>query len=63
MSTADLFNRLAARYDAWYEGPAGAAVFPAEVACLRPLLDGLPRVPRRGRRWSRSVPHRPQPWR
>jgi SAM-dependent methyltransferase len=43
MSTAGLFDRLAARYDAWYEGPAGAAVFPAEVACLRPLLDGLPR--------------------
>jgi len=41
--TADLFERLAARYDAWYDGPAGAAVFPAEVACLRPLLHGLPR--------------------
>ncbi len=43
MTTADLFERLAARYDAWYEGPAGAAVFPSEVACLRPLLAGLPR--------------------
>lgn len=43
MTTAELFERLAARYDAWYEGPAGAAVFPSEVACLRPLLAGLPR--------------------
>ena len=43
MSTADLFERLAARYDAWYDGPAGAAVFPSEVSCLRPLLAGLPR--------------------
>lgn len=43
MRTAALFERLTDRYDAWYEGPAGAAVFPAEVACLRPLLAGLPR--------------------
>lgn len=43
MKTAGLFERFAGRYDAWYEGPAGAAVFPSEVACLRPLLAGLPR--------------------
>jgi SAM-dependent methyltransferase len=43
VTTAELFERLAARYDAWYEGPAGAVVFPAEVACLQPLLEGLPR--------------------
>lgn len=43
VGTAGLFERLAARYDAWYDGPAGAAVFPSEVACLRPLLRGLPR--------------------
>jgi SAM-dependent methyltransferase len=43
VSTAGLFERLAARYDAWYESPAGAAVFPSEVACLAPLLAGLPR--------------------
>ncbi len=43
MSTARLFERLAARYDAWYEEPAGAAMFAAEVECLRPLLAGLPR--------------------
>ncbi len=40
--TAPLFERLAARYDAWYEGPVGRVLFPLEVACLRPLLDGLP---------------------
>jgi SAM-dependent methyltransferase len=43
MGTAGLFERLAARYDAWYDGPAGRAVFSSEVACLRPLLRGLPR--------------------
>lgn len=43
MSTAGLFERLAARYDAWYEGAAGTVVFPPEVACLRPLLGGLAR--------------------
>ncbi len=43
MVRASLFERLAARYDAWYDGPAGQAVFPSEVACLRPLLRGLPR--------------------
>ncbi len=41
MSVAELFERHAARYDAWYDGPAGAAVFSSEVACLRPLLAGL----------------------
>lgn len=40
---AALFNRLAGRYDAWYDGPAGAAVFPSEAKCLRLLLAGLPR--------------------
>ncbi len=43
MSTAKLFDRLAGGYDAWYDGPAGMAVFPSEVARLRPLLAGLPR--------------------
>lgn len=41
--TAALFDRLAAQYDAWYDGPAGTAVFPSEAKCLRPLLSGLPR--------------------
>jgi hypothetical protein len=41
--TAGLFDQLAARYDAWYDGPAGAAAFPSEAHCLRPLLIGLPR--------------------
>ena len=43
VSTAGLFERLAAGYDARYEGPAGAAVFPSELACLEPLMAGLPR--------------------
>jgi hypothetical protein len=43
MGTAGLFERLAAGYDAWYDGPAGPAVFPSEVACLRPRLSGLSR--------------------
>jgi SAM-dependent methyltransferase len=41
--TARLFSQLAGRYDAWYDGPAGTAVFPSEAECLRPLLSGLPR--------------------
>ena len=43
VGTAGLFERLAARYGAWHDGPVGAAVFPSEVACLAPLLRGLPR--------------------
>lgn len=35
-----MFERLADRYDAWYEGPAGRVAFPIEVDCLRPLLAG-----------------------
>ncbi len=42
MTTAPIFERLAERYDAWYEGPVGRVVFPLEVACLRPLLAALP---------------------
>jgi SAM-dependent methyltransferase len=41
--TAGLFERLAGRYDAWYEGAAGRIVFPLEVACLAPLLEGTGR--------------------
>ena len=41
--TAALFDRLAGRYDAWNDGPAGTAVFPSEAECLRRLLAGLPR--------------------
>jgi SAM-dependent methyltransferase len=41
--TAGLFDRLADRYDSWYDSPAGAAVFASELACLRPLLAGLAR--------------------
>ncbi len=37
-----LFETLAGRYDAWYEGPVGRVAFLAEVACLRPLLSEAP---------------------
>ena len=41
--TAALFERLAERYDAWYEDPAGRELFAMELACLRPLLQGTTR--------------------
>lgn len=41
--TAEPFDRLAERYDAWYDGPIGRVAFPAEVECLRPLLIDLPK--------------------
>lgn len=41
--SAELFDRLADRYDAWYERPPGSTIFPLEVGCLKLLLEGLPR--------------------
>lgn len=41
--TAEIFERLAERYDAWYDGAIGRVAFPIEVECLRPLLQGLPK--------------------
>lgn len=41
--TAALFEGLAERYDAWYEGPAGRELFAMELACLRPLLQDTTR--------------------
>ncbi len=35
---AQVFDRLADRYDAWFDSPEGSAMFTAEVACLRKLL-------------------------
>ena len=37
-----VFEELAQRYDAWYEGAVGQVAFPMEVECLRPLLLGPP---------------------
>lgn len=34
------FDRLADRYDAWFEAPYGRTIFLAEVGCLRPLIEG-----------------------
>ena len=42
-SVGSLFDELAARHDAWYDGPIGRVVFPLEVAVLRPLLADAPK--------------------
>lgn len=44
--SAAVFERLAGRYDAWYEGPTGRVLFPVELGCLAPLLapTGRPRL-------------------
>lgn len=36
-----VFNREAARYDAWFDSPQGQALFRAEVAAVRRLVSGL----------------------
>lgn len=36
------FDAHADRYDAWYDGPAGRAIFASEVDCLMPLLAPYP---------------------
>lgn len=41
--SASIFEKLAQRYDTWYEGAVGRVAFPTEVECLRPLLSGLPK--------------------
>ncbi len=41
--TAEIFEQLAERYDAWYDGEVGRVAFPVEVECLRPLVEGLPK--------------------
>jgi len=41
---AQLFEELAERYDAWYDSLVGRVAFPLEVAVLRPLLSGLPKL-------------------
>jgi len=39
--SASIFEELAQRYDAWYEGAVGQVAFPMEVECLKTLLEGL----------------------
>lgn len=36
-----VFDREAARYDAWFDSPQGRALFRAEVAAVRRLINGL----------------------
>ncbi len=38
-----VFDREAARYDAWFESERGRALFESEVHCLRQVSAGLPR--------------------
>ncbi len=38
-----VFDRLAARYDAWYDRPENRAVFESEARCVGALLGDLPR--------------------
>lgn len=38
-----VFDREAARYDAWFASERGRALFASEVSCLRHLAGGLPR--------------------
>jgi len=40
---ASPFERLADRYDRWFESPKGRRVFRVEAACIRDLLIGVPR--------------------
>lgn len=42
-SDTGIFDREAARYDAWFDSEQGRAIFESEVLCLRQLSDGLPR--------------------
>ncbi len=37
------FERLAGRYDAWFDSPTGRRLFRVETRCLRGLLAGAPR--------------------
>ncbi len=39
----EVFDREAARYDAWFESERGRALFASEVSCLRYLVRDLPR--------------------
>lgn len=37
------FEQLAARYDGWFDSPRGRRIFGVEAACIRGLLEGMPR--------------------
>ncbi len=42
-SDIGIFDREAARYDAWFDAARGQALFASEVRCLRRLADGFQR--------------------
>jgi SAM-dependent methyltransferase len=42
-SLTGLFDREAARYDAWFDGRRGRTLFASELLCLQHVADGLPR--------------------
>lgn len=41
-NSVQVFDQLAARYDAWFESPEGSAIFRVEAACVREAM-GAPR--------------------
>ncbi len=43
MSSAEIFDTLAQRYDRWYDGPLGQSVFPYEREALARAAEGAPR--------------------
>lgn len=52
----DMFDRQAARYDAWYETERGATILSAELSALRPLLAETGLCPVRTRSALREPP-------
>ncbi len=41
MTSEEVFDKFAERYDSWYERPFGSSVFRIEKACISTLCEGL----------------------